>query len=209
MTVPLPDGHGPGRRRRERRASQAWLAFRFSLNGGSAVQVEDLKRRIRDIPDFPKPGILFRDITPLLSDGQAFRQAIDYIGERYLDKNIDVVVGVEARGFIMGAALAYKLRAGNILIRKSGKLPYKTHRTTYALEYGTDSLEIHQDAFKPGQRVLVADDLLATGGTISAAVDLVKQLGGKIVELAFLIELTALKGRDKLKEYSVFSLIQY
>ncbi|MBI2000596.1 MAG: adenine phosphoribosyltransferase [candidate division NC10 bacterium] len=173
------------------------------------MRVEDLKHRIRDIPDFPKPGILFRDITPLLSDGQAFRQAIDYIGGRYLDKHIDVVVGVEARGFIMGAALAYKLQAGNILIRKSGKLPYKTHRTTYALEYGTDSLEIHQDAIKPGQRVLVADDLLATGGTISAAVDLVKQLGGEIVELAFLIELTALKGREKLKEYSVFSLIQY
>ena len=171
--------------------------------------VDDLKRRIRDIPDFPKPGILFRDITPLLSDGRAFHQAIDYIGGRYEDKKIDVVVGVEARGFIMGAALAYMLRAGNILIRKSGKLPYKTHRTTYALEYGTDTLEIHQDAFKPGQRVLIADDLLATGGTVSAAVDLVRQLGGEIVELAFLIELTALKGRENLKDYSIFSLIQY
>lgn len=171
--------------------------------------VDDLKRRIREIPDFPKPGILFRDITPLLGDGRTFCQAIDTIGERYRDKNIDVVVGVEARGFIMGAALAYKLQTGNVLIRKSGKLPYKTHRTTYALEYGTDTLEIHQDAFKPGQRVLIADDLLATGGTIAAAVDLVKQLGGEIVELAFLIELTALKGREKLKEYSVFSLLQY
>lgn len=171
--------------------------------------VDDLKRRIREIPDFPKPGILFRDITPLLADGRAFCRAIDCIGERYRDKNIDVVVGVEARGFIMGAALAYTLRAGNILIRKVGKLPYKTHRTTYALEYGSDTLEIHQDAFKPGQRVLIADDLLATGGTISAAVDLVKQLGGEIVELAFLIELTALKGREKLKDYSVFSLLQY
>jgi adenine phosphoribosyltransferase len=179
------------------------------VNGGLTVVVDDLKRRIRDIPDFPKPGILFRDITPLLSDGEAFRQAIDYIGERYRDRGIDVVVGVEARGFIMGAALAYKLRAGNILIRKPGKLPYKTHRTTYALEYGTDTLEIHQDAFKSGQRVLIADDLLATGGTISAAVDLVKQLGGEIVELAFLIELTALNGREKLKDYSLFSLIQY
>lgn len=171
--------------------------------------VDDLKRKIRDIPDFPKPGILFRDITPLLADGRAFRQAIDYIGERYEERKIDVVVGVEARGFIMGAALAYKLRAGNILIRKHGKLPYKTHRTTYALEYGTDTLEIHQDAFKRGQRVLIADDLLATGGTISAAVDLVKQLGGEIVELAFLIELTALKGRERLKEYPVFCLLQY
>jgi len=173
------------------------------------VGVDDLKRRIREIPDFPKPGILFRDITPLLADGHAFRRAIDHIGERYRDKNIDVVVGVEARGFIMGAALAYTLRAGNILIRKVGKLPYKTHRTTYALEYGSDTLEIHQDAFKPGRRVLMADDLLATGGTVSAAVDLVKQLGGEIVELAFLIELTALKGREKLKGYSVFSLLQY
>jgi adenine phosphoribosyltransferase len=173
------------------------------------VGVDDLKRRIRDIPDFPKPGILFRDITPLLADGRAFSEAIDHIGERYRDKKVDVVVGVEARGFIMGAALAYKLHAGNILIRKSGKLPYKTHRTTYALEYGTDTLEIHQDAFKPGQRVLIADDLLATGGTVSAAVDLVKQLGGEIVELAFLIELTGLKGREKLKGYPVFSLLQY
>jgi adenine phosphoribosyltransferase len=173
------------------------------------VGVDDLKRRIRDIPDFPKPGILFRDITPLLADGRTFSQAIDSIGGRYQEKKIDVVVGVEARGFIMGAALAYKLHAGNILIRKSGKLPYKTHRTTYALEYGTDTLEIHQDAFKRGQRVLIADDLLATGGTISAAVDLVKQLGGEIVELAFLIELTALKGREKLRDYPVFSLLQY
>lgn len=171
--------------------------------------VDDLRHRIRDIPDFPKPGILFRDITPLLADGQAFCQAIDYIGERYQTRNIDVVVGVEARGFIMGAALAYKLRAGNILIRKSGKLPYKTHRTTYALEYGTDTLEIHQDAFKSGQRVLIADDLLATGGTVSAAVDLVRRLGGEIVELAFLIELTALKGRERLKDHPVFSLLQY
>jgi adenine phosphoribosyltransferase len=173
------------------------------------VGVDDLKRRIRDIPDFPKPGILFRDITPLLADGRTFSQAIDSIGGRYQEKKIDVVVGVEARGFIMGAALAYKLHAGNILIRKSGKLPYKTHRTTYALEYGTDTLEIHQDAFKRGQRVLIADDLLATGGTISAAVDLVKQLGGEIVELEFLIELTALKGREKLRDYPVFSLLQY
>jgi adenine phosphoribosyltransferase len=173
------------------------------------VAVDDLRSRIRDIPDFPKPGILFRDITPLLADGQSFHQAIDYLGGRYLDKRIDVVVGVEARGFVMGAALAYKLRAGNILIRKRGKLPYKTHRSTYALEYGTDTLEIHQDAIRAGQRVLIADDLLATGGTISAAVDLVKQLGGVIVELAFLIELTALKGREKLKDYPIFSLIQY
>ena len=171
--------------------------------------VDDLRSRIRDIPDFPKPGILFRDITPLLADGRSFHQTIDYLGERYLDKRIDVVVGVEARGFVMGAALAYKLLAGNVLIRKRGKLPYKTHRATYALEYGSDTLEIHQDAIRAGQRVLIADDLLATGGTISAAVDLVKQLGGEIVELAFLIELTALKGRERLAGYPIFSLIQY
>ena len=171
--------------------------------------VDDLRSRIRDIPDFPKPGILFRDITPLLADGRSFHQTIDYLGERYLDKRIDVVVGVEARGFVMGAALAYKLLAGNVLIRKRGKLPYKTHRATYALEYGSDTLEIHQDAIRAGQRVLIADDLLATGGTILAAVDLVKQLGGEIVELAFLIELTALKGRERLAGYPIFSLIQY
>jgi adenine phosphoribosyltransferase len=131
------------------------------------------------------------------------------IGGRYLDRRIDVVVGVEARGFVMGSALAYKLGAGNALIRKPGKLPFKTNRTTYALEYGTDTLEIHQDAITPGQRVVLADDLLATGGTISAAAELVRQLGGEIVELAFLIELTALNGRDRLKGLPVFSLIQY
>jgi adenine phosphoribosyltransferase len=171
--------------------------------------IDDFKRRIRDIPDFPKAGILFRDITPLLSDGRAFRKAIDCIGERYLSQRVDVVVGVEARGFIMGSALAYKLGAGNVLIRKQGKLPYKTNRTTYALEYGTDTLEIHQDAIKAGQRVVVADDLLATGGTISAAVDLVRQLGGEIVELAFLIELSGLNGRERLQGLPVFSLLQY
>jgi adenine phosphoribosyltransferase len=170
---------------------------------------DDLKRRIRDIPDFPKAGILFRDITPLLSDGRAFRQTIDRIGERYVERRVDIVVGVEARGFIMGSALAYKLGAGNVLIRKQGKLPYKTNRTTYALEYGTDTLEIHQDAIKPGQRVVVADDLLATGGTIAAAADLVRQLGGEIVELAFLIELSALNGRERLQGLPVFSLLQY
>ena len=171
--------------------------------------IDELKQRIRDIPDFPKAGILFRDITPLLSDGRAFRQAIDRIGERYVNRKVDIVVGVEARGFIMGSALAYKLGAGNVLVRKEGKLPFKTNRTTYALEYGTDTLEIHQDAITPGQRVVLADDLLATGGTISAAAELVRQLGGEIVELAFLIELTLLKGRDRLKGLPIFSLIQY
>ena len=173
------------------------------------MAIEELKRRIREIPDFPKTGILFRDITPLLSDGRAFHQTIDFLGERYVDRKVDIVVGVEARGFIMGAALAYKLGAGNALVRKEGKLPFKTNRATYALEYGTDTLEIHQDAIKPGQRVVLADDLLATGGTISAAAELVRQLGGEIVELAFLIELTSLKGRERLASLPVFSLIQY
>jgi adenine phosphoribosyltransferase len=173
------------------------------------VTIEELKRRIREIPDFPKPGILFRDITPLLADGRAFRRAIDAIGERYVGQGIDLVVGIEARGFVMGAALAYKLGAGTVLIRKPGKLPFKTHSSSYALEYGTDALEIHQDAMVAGQRVLIADDLLATGGTISAAVDLVQQLGGEIVELAFLIELTGLKGRERLAGRRLFSLLQY
>jgi adenine phosphoribosyltransferase len=173
------------------------------------MMIGELKQRIRSIPDFPKAGILFRDITPLLADGRAFRQAVDSIGDRYLSRKIDVVVGVEARGFILAAALSYKLGAGNVLIRKPGKLPYKTNRTTYALEYGTDTLEIHQDAIQPGQRVVVADDLLATGGTISAAADLVQQQGGEIVELAFVIELTELKGRERLKGLPVFSLLQY
>ncbi len=173
------------------------------------MAIDELKQRIREIPDFPKAGILFRDITPLLSDGRAFHQTIDYLGERYVNRQVDIVVGVEARGFIMGAALAYKLGAGNALVRKQGKLPFKTNRATYALEYGTDTLEIHQDAIKPGQRVVLADDLLATGGTISAAADLVRQLGGEIIELAFLIELTALQGRDRLKGLPVFSLIQF
>jgi adenine phosphoribosyltransferase len=171
--------------------------------------VEELKQLIRDIPDFPKKGIIFRDITPLLSDGKAFRKAIDAIGDRFIDKKVDVVVGVEARGFIMGAALAYKLGAGVILIRKPGKLPYNTHKVTYELEYGTDSLEIHADAIKPGQNILIADDLLATGGTVKGVTDLVKKFDCKIVGLAFLIELEFLKGRERLKDYEVFSLIKY
>lgn len=171
--------------------------------------VDELRDKIRDIPDFPKKGILFKDVTPLLSDGRVFRKAIDRIGERYSAKDIDLVVGVEARGFIMGAALAYKLGAGVILVRKPGKLPYKTHQTIYELEYGTDTLEIHQDAIKPGERVIICDDLLATGGTVLAAIDLVKKLKGEIVEIDFLIELSFLKGREKLKDYNVFSLLQF
>lgn len=168
-----------------------------------------LKARIRDVPDFPKPGVVFKDITPLLADGAAFRTALDLLGDRYRERGIQVVVGVEARGFIIGSALAYTLGAGHVLIRKAGKLPCRTLRAVYQLEYGTDALEIHEDAIRPGERVLIADDVLATGGTVAAAIDLVKKLGGEIVEIAFLIELTFLKGREKIGNYPAFSIIQY
>jgi len=170
--------------------------------------VEQLKTKIRDIKDFPKKGILFKDLTPLLSDAESFRRAVDMLADRYAEQKIDLVVGVEARGFIIGSALAYRLGAGVILIRKPGKLPYKTHHTIYELEYGTDQLEIHQDAIKAGQKVVIADDLLATGGTMKAAVELVDKLEGEIVECAFLVELAFLKGRSKLKQ-PVFSLMEF
>ncbi|MEE9521433.1 MAG: adenine phosphoribosyltransferase [candidate division NC10 bacterium] len=171
--------------------------------------INDLKSKIRDVPDFPKPGVVFRDITPLLADAQAFRSALDLLGDRYQGQGVDVVVGVEARGFIVGSALAYKLGAGHVVIRKAGKLPFKTHRAIYQLEYGTDTLEIHEDAFHPGARVLIADDVLATGGTVAAAIDLVKKVGGEILELAFLVELTFLKGSEKIQDYPIFSVIKY
>jgi adenine phosphoribosyltransferase len=170
--------------------------------------VEQLKRLVRDIPDFPKPGILFKDLTPMLRDPAGFGKAVDMLASRYIGKRVDVVVGVEARGFVIGAALAYRLGAGVILIRKPGKLPYKTHRTIYELEYGKDTLEIHQDSITTGQRVVIADDLLATGGTVNAAIRLVEQQGGSIVECAFLVELLFLHGREKVG-HPVFSLIQF
>ena len=173
------------------------------------MPTEALKQKIRDIPDFPKKGIVFKDITPLLADGQAFRAAIDRIAERFQDRHIDLVVGVEARGFIIAAALAYRLHAGTTLIRKPGKLPYKTHSTTYALEYGADTLEIHQDAILPNQRILMADDLLATGGTMTAAIDLITRLGGNVVGVAFLVELLSLQGRERFIDREVFSLLQF
>jgi adenine phosphoribosyltransferase len=171
--------------------------------------VKRLKEIIRDIPDFPKKGIVFKDVTTLLRDPVSFQRTVDLLGHRYIDKSIDLVVGIEARGFIVGAALAYKLGAGIILVRKPGKLPYKTHKASYELEYGMDELEIHQDAITKGQRVLIADDLLATGGTVSAVISLIEKLGGEIVECAFLIELNFLKGREKLKPHSVYSLINF
>jgi len=169
----------------------------------------ELKDYIRNIQDFPKPGILFRDITTLLKEKRPFKLAIDALVEQYKYKKIDVVVAVEARGFILGGILAYKLNSGFVPVRKKGKLPAKTNSITYELEYGTDTLEIHSDAIKEGSRVLIVDDLIATGGTVKAVADLVKKLKGKIVGIAFLIELTELNGRDKLKGYPVFSLIKY
>ncbi|PLX79673.1 MAG: adenine phosphoribosyltransferase [Desulfuromonas sp.] len=171
--------------------------------------MDELKNIIRDIPDFPKKGIVFKDITTLLSDGRSFHRMIDLIAHRYVGQHIDKIVGVEARGFILGAALAYKLGVGVTLVRKPGKLPYKTRQVTYELEYGTDTLEIHEDAFKAGERVLIADDLLATGGTVSAVVNLVEGLGAELIECAFMAELEFLQGRSKLPEGKVFSLLKF
>ncbi len=168
-----------------------------------------LKKLIREIPDFPKKGILFYDITTLLKDKTGFATLIDALAEYYIDKKIDQVVGIEARGFIFGPALAYRLNAGFVPVRKPKKLPGETHKITYQLEYGSDSLEIHKDAVVRGQRVVIVDDLLATGGTAKASVELAKKLGGSIVGVAFVIELDALKGREKLKEHDVLSLIHY
>lgn len=169
----------------------------------------ELSGIIRDIPDFPKEGILFKDITTLLQDKDALKKAIDAIADEYKDKKIEYVVGAEARGFIFGAALAYQLNAGFIPVRKPGKLPYKTKSYTYDLEYGTDTLEIHEDAVPAGGRVLIVDDLLATGGTVSAVTHLLKDMGADIVGVAFLIELAFLNGRDKLQDVPVFSVIKY
>jgi adenine phosphoribosyltransferase len=168
----------------------------------------DLRRYIRDIPDFPKPGILFRDITPLLADGQALRWTIDQLAERYRG-SVDMVLGIESRGFIIGSALAYGLGVGIAIVRKPGKLPGQKLSAEYALEYGTDILEIHRDAFGEETRVLIVDDLLATGGTATAAINLVEQLGGDIVECAFIIELGFLHGRERLHPRPAFSLIRY
>ena len=170
--------------------------------------MSDLRRHIRDIPDFPKPGILFRDITPLLADADAFHSAIDGLIAPFRGR-VDLVLGIESRGFIVGAAAAYALGTGIAVVRKPGKLPYRTHRASYQLEYGTDSLEIHHDALGHRARVLLIDDLLATGGTAAAAVDLVGQCGGTVAGCAFLIELTALGGRAKLAGHEVHALIAY
>lgn len=168
-----------------------------------------IRRAIRDIPNFPKPGIVFKDITPLLANGPLFSKAIDLLAERYRSEQIDSVLGIESRGFIIGAALAYRLGAGFSVVRKPGKLPYDTHSESYELEYGTDRLEIHVDGLAPHSRVVIADDLLATGGTAGATAALVSRLGATVVECAFVIELTFLRGREKLKPHRVYSLLQY
>lgn len=173
------------------------------------IKKAELKNYIRDIPNFPKEGIVFKDLSTLLRNKDAFRKSVDILTRQFKKEKIDFVVGVEARGFIFGAALAYKLHAGFVPVRKKGKLPYKTNSITYQLEYGTDTLEVHEDAVHPGSRVLIADDLLATGGTVKAVTELLKGQKAVIVGLAFLVELRFLKGKDKLKDYPIYSVIKY
>ena len=169
----------------------------------------DLKKLIREVPDWPKKGILFYDITTLLKDAAGLHDLIDAIGANYVSHSVDMVLGVEARGFIFAPAVAYRLKAGFVPVRKPGKLPAETTKVSYALEYGTDTLEIHKDAIQPGQRVLIVDDLLATGGTAAACVELVQGLGGHVVGAAFAVELTFLSGRKRLDGVDVFSVLEY
>ncbi len=171
--------------------------------------MNDLKKLIREVPDYPKPGILFYDLTTLLKDKQGFHTLIDRLCDHYKGHTIDIVAGIEARGFIFAPTLAYRLNAGFVPVRKPKKLPSKTARVSYSLEYGTDTLEIHEDAVKPGQRVIICDDLLATGGTAAATAKLIQQLGGAVEGAAFAVELTFLNGRKKLSGLDIFSLIQY
>jgi adenine phosphoribosyltransferase len=173
------------------------------------MPAEDLRAKIREIPDFPKPGILFYDITTMLKDPDAFHEAIDLMLEPYKDERIDIVVGMESRGFIFSAPMAYQLRAGLVPVRKLGKLPAETITVEYALEYGSNTLEIHRDAIEAGQRVLIVDDLLATGGTVRGTIELVERLKGVVVGLAFLVELDFLKGRERLEGRRVTSVVSY
>jgi len=169
----------------------------------------DLKSLVRDVPDFPKPGIVFKDITPLLQNHEAFKFIIDSFVQRYQDKDIDVIVGIESRGFIFASVLAYALNKSLAIVRKKGKLPHLTVSFTYQLEYGEDTIELHEDAINRGAKVLLVDDLLATGGTANAAAQLIQKMGGEIAEIAFVIELGFLKGREPLSGYPVFSLMNY
>jgi adenine phosphoribosyltransferase len=173
------------------------------------IDCEPLKELVRTVADFPKPGILFYDITTLLKDPKGFAELIDALAQHYIGADVDLVLGIEARGFIFGPALAYRLNAGFVPVRKPKKLPAPTAKVSYDLEYGTDSLEIHMDAIEPGQKVILVDDLLATGGTMEATIKLVQQLGGEIAGLAFAIELDFLRGREKFPDYDVFSLLHY
>ncbi len=174
-----------------------------------AFDVCDVKKLIRDVPDFPKEGILFKDITPVLQHPDAFQCVVEQFSREFAKSKIDVIVGIESRGFIFSPVLAYKMHTGFVPVRKKGKLPYKTEQIGYALEYGEAILEIHQDALMKGARVAIVDDLLATGGTAFAAAQLVEKLGAKVEKMAFLVELDFLKGREKLSAYNIFSLIQY
>jgi adenine phosphoribosyltransferase len=174
-----------------------------------AQLIENLKAEIREIPDWPKKGILFYDVTTLLKQGKCFRQTIDALVEPYKDKQVDLVLGMEARGFIFAPTVAYALNAGFVPVRKPGKLPAAKLQVSYELEYGTDSLEIHQDAIKPGQRVLIVDDLIATGGTAKAVAEMVETMEATVVGMAFLVELTFLNGRNKLGKYDIHSLLKY
>ena len=173
------------------------------------MSIEDLKNSIRDIPDFPQKGVIFKDITPLLQNGKLFREAVDLLAEPYLEEPPELVAAIDARGFIFGAALAYKLGVGLVPIRKEGKLPYHTRKASYDLEYGSATVEIHQDAIKEGERVLLVDDLLATGGTLAAATELIKKHHARLIGIAVLIELDFLHGREKLTDYPLFSLLHY
>ena len=173
------------------------------------ANVEILRSLIRDVPDFPKPGVVFKDITPLLADEVGFSTAIDMIVVQFGRGNVDKVVGIEARGFILASAVAYHFGAGFVPVRKAGKLPWETHTEEYELEYGTETLQIHKDALRPGERVLVVDDVLATGGTARATARLVESLGAKVVGIAFLIELSFLNGRDKVGDYDLYPLLTY
>jgi adenine phosphoribosyltransferase len=168
-----------------------------------------LRSAIRDVPDFPKPGIMFKDLSPVLQDPALFNRVVDALAERYQDAPIDRIVAVEARGFLFGSALAYRMHKGLALVRKPGKLPWRTAKTTYDLEYGTDTLEIHLDAVEPGHRVLIVDDLLATGGTVGATVQLVHDRGASVYEAAFVVELAFLNGREKLRPVESFALVSY
>ena len=202
-------GSGAPARRRSAPADERRPPVLPTQGRDRKLTADDLRALIREVPDFPKPGILFYDITTLLKDADAYRRAVDLMTQPYLRTPVDVVVGMESRGFIFSAPMAYRLGVGFVPVRKLGKLPAETASVEYALEYGTNTLEIHKDAIAKGERVLIVDDLLATGGTVTGTIELVDRLGGKVVGLGFLVELLFLKGRERLKGYDVRSVITY